>query len=181
MGGMTLMRFCGDFPDVLDERVAGVVFLATAGVVPLPPAVQKAVERATPALGRIGWERVPHYGSDTDLAYVLARRAFGRDPSHLHIELTRQLVAECVPSTTFPSGLGLVTHDAEEALAATHTPALVIGGELDRITPIAFSRRIAASLPDAELHVLEGAGHQLMLERPEQLADLLDAFAKRLN
>ena len=36
MGGMTLMQFCADHPDVLDERVAGVVFLATAGVVPLP-------------------------------------------------------------------------------------------------------------------------------------------------
>ena len=36
MGGMTLMRFCADHPDVLDEHVAGCVFLATAPVVPLP-------------------------------------------------------------------------------------------------------------------------------------------------
>jgi pimeloyl-ACP methyl ester carboxylesterase len=74
-----------------------------------------------------------------------------------------------------------VSHDAEEALAATNTPALVIGGELDRITPVAFSRRMAELLPDAELHVLDDAGHQLMLERPDEVADLLDRFAKRLE
>lgn len=185
MGGMTLMRFCGDHPQVLDERVAGVVFLATAGVVPLPPVVQRVLARATPRLQRLGevrgWERFPRLaGAEGDLPYVLARRVFGRDPSHTHIELTRQLAAACAPSTSFPSGLGLVLHDAEEALAATRTPALVIAGELDTLTPVAFSRRIAELLPDAELHVLDGAGHQLMLERPDELADLLDRFAERL-
>jgi pimeloyl-ACP methyl ester carboxylesterase len=57
---------------------------------------------------------------------------------------------------------------------------LVIGGELDNITPIALSRRIAEHLPQCELHVLPNAGHQLMLERPAEIADLLDAFEKRL-
>lgn len=186
MGGMTLMRFCADHPDVLDERVAGVVFLATAGVVPLPVPVQKALARVSArilALGeRRGFDRLPIVGvGEGDLPYVLARRAFGRDPSHTHIELTRELVAACAPATSWPSGLGLVLHDAEEALAATDTPAMVIGGELDNITPVAFSRRIAELLPDAELHVLDGAGHQLMLERPEELAALLDRFSKRLS
>ena len=49
MGGMTLMQFCADHPDVLDERVAGVVFLATAPVIPVPPGVQRAFRAAGPA------------------------------------------------------------------------------------------------------------------------------------
>jgi pimeloyl-ACP methyl ester carboxylesterase len=185
MGGMTLMQFCGDHPDVLAERVAGVVFLATAPVIPLPVVLQRALRRVAPAVQRVGersgWERLPRLGvGNGDVPYVLARRAFGRSPSHTHIELTRALVAECVPATSWSSGLGLVVHDAEEALAATKTPALVIGGELDRITPVAMSRRIAGLLPDAELHVLPDAGHQLMLERPDEVAELIDAFAARL-
>jgi pimeloyl-ACP methyl ester carboxylesterase len=186
MGGMTLMRFCGDHPDVLGERVAGVVFLATAPVVPLPLFVQRVLRRAAPALhrraDRRGWDSMARLRmQDNDLSYVLTRRAFGRNPSHTHIELTRELGADCEPATLFPSGLGLVVHDAEEALAATHTPSLVIGGELDNLTPAAMSRRIAELLPDAELHILEGAGHMLMLERPEEVAALLDRFAKRLS
>jgi pimeloyl-ACP methyl ester carboxylesterase len=171
---------------VLAERVAGVVFLATAPVVPLPIAVQRAMRAISPTMERIaakrGYERMPRYPMDRgDLPYVLSRRAFGRSPSHTHIELTRQLVAATPPATTFPSGLGLVTHDAEEALQATKTPAMVIGGELDTITPPAMSHRIAHLLDDCELHIFEHAGHQLMLERPTELAELLDKFAARLG
>jgi pimeloyl-ACP methyl ester carboxylesterase len=185
MGGMTLMQFCGDHPDVLRERVAGVVFLATAGVVPIPPVVQKALARLSPRITKLGerrgWDRLPVYGiGEGDVPYLLARRAFGRHPSHTHVELTRELVAATARATSFPSGLGLVLHDAEEALERTDTPSMVIGGELDNITPVAFSHRMAELLPDCELHVLDDAGHMLMLERPHELEELLDRFAKRL-
>jgi len=185
MGGMALMRFCGDHTDVLDERVAGVVFLATAPVVPLPAAVQKALTVLSPRITKVGerrgWDRMPIYRfDDGDVSYLLARRAFGRSPRRAHVELTRQLVADAPPATVFPSGIGLVVHDAEEALAATRTPALVIGGELDGITPVAMSHRMAELLPDVELTVFPDAGHQLMLERPDELADLLDRFSARL-
>jgi pimeloyl-ACP methyl ester carboxylesterase len=185
MGGMTLMRFCADHPEVLADRVAGCVFLATAPVVPIPPGIQRVFQQLAPRLSRFGerggWERLDSRQlTGRDLTYVLARRAFGRDASPLHVQLTADLVAAVPPSTTWPSGIGLLEHDAEEALARTHTPALVIGGELDNITPIALSRRIAEHLPQCELHVLPNAGHQLMLERPAEIADLLDAFEKRL-
>lgn len=185
MGGMTLMRFCGDHPEVLDERVAGVVFLATAPIVPIPALAQRVLKALSPRLSkygdRRGWDSLPRYALDrSDLGYVLTRRAFGRNPSNTHIELTRQLVAATPQATTLPSGIGLLTHDAEEALQATRTPALVIGGELDNITPVAFSHRIAELIQGSELHVLPEAGHQLMLERPTELAELIDRFAARL-
>jgi len=186
MGGMTLMRFCADHPDVLEERVAGCVFLATAPIVPLPPGLQRAFQRMAPRLSqygdRRGWDRfdTKRYAG-SDLTYVLARRAFGRNASPSHVQLTAELVASVPASTTWPSGIGLLEHDAEEALAATRTPSMVIGGELDNITPIALSRRIAEHLPDCELHVFPDAGHQLMLERPSEIADLLDAFGKRVG
>ena len=37
MGGMTLMRFCADHPDVLEERVGGLAFVATAASTPMHP------------------------------------------------------------------------------------------------------------------------------------------------
>ena len=185
MGGMALMQFCADHPDALDERVAGCVFLATSPIVPLPRLVQSALRWAHPRLQglgeRRGWDRAPAPRPPADLEYNLTRRAFGRHPSPLHVELTRQLSGAMVPAAMWPTGLGLVVHDAEAALARTKTPALVIAGELDRVLPVAMSRRIADTLPDATLHVLEGAGHQLMLERPVELAELLDAFAEELG
>ena len=83
-------------------------------------------------------------------------------------------------AAVMPTGLGLLEHDADEALARTDTPSLVIGGELDRLLPPALSRRIADRLPNSELHILAGAGHQLMLERPDEVAELIDRFVKDL-
>ncbi len=186
MGGMTLMRFCADHRDALDERVAGCVFLATAPVIPIPPGVQRVFQQLGPRLTRAGdrwgWDRLDTRRlAGADLSYVLARRAFGRHASPLHVQLTADLVADVSPATTWPTGIGLLEHDADEALARTQTPSMVIDGELDHITPIALSRRIADHLPNSELHVLPDAGHQLMLERPAELADLLEAFRKRIS
>lgn len=183
MGGMALMRFAANHPDVLDDRVAGLVFLATAPVVPLPAAIRNVLAATAPrglALARRPGidDRLPGLSlRPGDLSYALVRGvAFGRPAAPLHVELTRQLVAEAPRSATMGSGLGLHTHDAAESLRATRTPSLVIGGELDRITPVALSRRISECLPDNELHVLPGAGHMLMLERPTEVAGLIDSL-----
>ena len=186
MGGMTLMQFCADHPDALDERVAGCVFLATAPCAPFPPAALKAMRRLSPrmlALGeRRGWDRMPGVNTaGSDVSYVVTRRVFGLDPSPLHVELTRQCAAEMKNSAVLPSAIRIVAHDAEPALRLTQTPSLVIGGELDRLLPAGLSRRIAAALPNSDLHILEGAGHQLMLERPDEVADLIDRFVKDLS
>jgi pimeloyl-ACP methyl ester carboxylesterase len=178
MGGMATMQFAGDHPDVLAERVAGLAFVATTPIVPFPAFVQRLLLRVD--AGRL--DRLPMYRfRPGDVSYAMARRAFGRHPSPLHVELTRELLAECAGPTMIGSGFGMVAHDAEQALAATRTPSLVVGGECDNLLPPAMARRIAELLPDSELHVLEGCGHQIMLERPKELAALLDAFAARLT
>ena len=45
MGGMTVMQFCGDHPAVLDDRVAGVVFVATRAHAVVPALVAGTVRR----------------------------------------------------------------------------------------------------------------------------------------
>ena len=45
----------------------------------------------------------------------------------------------------------------------------------------ASASHLAHLLPDSELVVLRRAGHQLMQERPDELAELLDAFVARIE
>ncbi|MCU1499787.1 MAG: putative hydrolase or acyltransferase of alpha/beta superfamily, partial [Acidimicrobiales bacterium] len=45
MGGMTIMEFSGLYPDVLAERVAGLVFVATRAHQVMPPYVDRLVRR----------------------------------------------------------------------------------------------------------------------------------------
>ncbi len=86
-----------------------------------------------------------------------------------------------VPEALVPSLAGLIEHDARVALRATRTPALVVVGTRDLLTPVPSGRHLAHLLPDAELVVLPKAGHQLMQERPDELAELIDAFVARIE
>ncbi len=61
----------------------------------------------------------------------------------------------------------LPTHDVRAQLASITCPALVLVGELDAETPVAYAEHLAAHLPDARLQVIPGVGHIANLEAPE--------------
>jgi 3-oxoadipate enol-lactonase len=61
-------------------------------------------------------------------------------------------------------------------LGAVQTPTLVAVGEHDKPDFRAIAERLARELPNAELAVIEGAGHLPSMERPEQTADLVRRF-----
>jgi pimeloyl-ACP methyl ester carboxylesterase len=184
MGGMVLMQFAADHHGVLDERVAGLVFLATAPFLGVPAGV------AGRALGIA--DRAAHWDgrrvkipldrfARSDLSLVLARVAFGVDPSPTHVELTRRMLSEVPIEAFVPSGLRLLSHDASEALRATDTPSLVVVGDHDHITPPRYSEALARLLPHARLITLPGCGHQVMLERRVELDDILRDFDGELR
>jgi predicted alpha/beta-hydrolase family hydrolase len=50
--------------------------------------------------------------------------------------------------------------DDEAALAAVSCPTLIVQGEHDALGPLVVLRRIAATNPHVEIHVLKGVGHQ---------------------
>lgn len=69
--------------------------------------------------------------------------------------------------------------DAERAQCAAATmPVLIIRGEADP-RPLGGVRRLAEALPDAELVVLPGRGHQPWRERPDEFRDVLRSFSAR--
>lgn len=60
-----------------------------------------------------------------------------------------------------------------EHAAAVRCPALLILGACDRLTPPRSARRLAATLPDAETVILEGAGHAMLAEQPTRVLEHL--------
>ena len=56
-------------------------------------------------------------------------------------------------------------------------PTLLVWGALDRVTPISGLARARELLRPERCHVIERCGHMAPYERPEQVADLLAAFA----
>jgi pimeloyl-ACP methyl ester carboxylesterase len=61
-------------------------------------------------------------------------------------------------------------------LGGVLTPALVVWGRDDRVVPLECGERYAKALPQARLSIVEGAGHYVEMEQPEELAKLVRAF-----
>lgn len=180
MGGMTAMQFCGDHPDVLAERVDGLVFVATRAHQVLPPYLDRGARRLV-AQGQArvdGGQALPSRATVTTQA---ARLAFGDRPSRRAVEIVAEMGGSMTPESLVPSLSGLIEHDARAALKATKTPSMVIVGTRDLLTPVPSASHLAHLLPDSDLVVLRRAGHQLMQERPDELAELIDAFVARVE
>ena len=69
----------------------------------------------------------------------------------------------------------LVSHDTTRLLADIRQPSLVAVGALDRETPPEYSEYIAHHLPNAQLRVVDDAGHLLNVEAPERVNELITA------
>ncbi len=73
------------------------------------------------------------------------------------------------------SGLELLREtDLRDRLGRLAIPALVIGGQYDRITPPAAGRALAAALPDGSYREIARAGHAPFVSHTEQVAACLE-------
>lgn len=172
MGGMIAQELALRFP----EKVRG---LMLAGTTPGGPrAVRPAVsELAAAGAGLAGKRRTP---GRPWLARLLFSEAFRAQQPERAAELLAFFAAHG------PTAWGAnahwwatVYHDTVARLGQIQAPTLVLHGGEDVFAPLANARLLAAHIPDAELVVLEGAGHAFLLEAPERtfraMTDWLDA------
>jgi pimeloyl-ACP methyl ester carboxylesterase len=69
--------------------------------------------------------------------------------------------------------------DQHALMATIKTPVLVIAGEEDQTFPVAETRAMADSIPNAEFVVMPRTAHLAGLERPEEVNALVEAFLER--
>ncbi len=65
---------------------------------------------------------------------------------------------------------------AEEAARAAAGPLLVVAGETDIMTPARLAAPLVKAAREARVEVIEGAGHMMMIEQPDETLDILKAF-----
>jgi pimeloyl-ACP methyl ester carboxylesterase len=61
-------------------------------------------------------------------------------------------------------------------LGAVRAPALLVWGDDDKVVPLTAGRRYAKALPNADLRVIDGCGHCVDMEKPDELARLVTSF-----
>jgi pimeloyl-ACP methyl ester carboxylesterase len=97
-------------------------------------------------------------------------RCFGAEPATSQLEqwdLNREMTFRIawkpyMYNPTLPHLLGGVA-----------TPALIVWGRDDRIVPLECGERYQKALPNARLEIIDGAGHFVDMEKPDELARLV--------
>lgn len=189
LGGMAIMALAQRHPEVVAQRVAGVVFAATSCGDMMPHDLglrpwQARVIAGGESLFLRGAMRSRWFLNRTMMAKHpgLIRPAmrwlnFGEHPRRSDVTLITRCIADSRPASLVGFRAGFDEHDQIASLAAfRHLPALVLGGTRDRLTPIRHTEKIADELPDATLVRYDGAGHMVLLERAEQVASRIGAL-----
>jgi pimeloyl-ACP methyl ester carboxylesterase len=61
-------------------------------------------------------------------------------------------------------------------LAKVAAPTLVVCGAEDALKPVAHSRAIAEGVREGELVIVPGAGHAVVIEKPEAVCAAIESF-----
>jgi len=98
------------------------------------------------------------------------------------VRALRQMM-EAVPAQTIEHALSAMRDrpDMTEVLTSIKTPTLVLVGDADEITPPAVAQSMQKKLPDAEMVVIQGAGHMSPLEQPAQVNRAIRNFLARIE
>ncbi|WP_299443529.1 alpha/beta fold hydrolase [uncultured Phycicoccus sp.] len=191
MGGMSVMSFAGQHPDIVRDRVLAVALVSTSSggqevtQLGLGPMVGKVVGSIGPGVltrlsrhaGPIGLLRKMGKGVQD---VVVERWAFDSPVSPALVDL----VAEMIFDTSFEVMAAFLPHmdalDLTPSLGALHgVETLVMNGSGDLITPASHSEEILRHVPGAEHVLLEDAGHIIMLEHPGVVTDQLLKLVRR--
>ncbi|TXI50769.1 alpha/beta fold hydrolase [Mycolicibacter arupensis] len=187
MGGMTVLSHARQFPRSYGSRIVGAALISSAA---------KGVSRSplgeilrNPALEAVQFSvryvpNLVHRGRGAArgvIAPILRAASYGTD------QISPSVVAfseEMMHSTPVPTMVGflhaLEVHDESAGLAALATiPTLVACGDHDLLTPVGYSRAMAATLWDCELVIVPGAGHLVQLEEPDVIDDALVRLVER--
>ena len=135
---------------------------------------QRAAQAALVRDGRAG-----------DVLGPLLRRLVAPDTPARRPEV--MTVLETMMFGTLPETLVAALHglaarpDARPQLPGIRVPCLVLGGELDELTPPAVLRELARAIPGARLALLPGAGHVSNLEAADHFNGELHVFLAELD
>lgn len=137
-------------------RVRGLILLATGAHLPVSPTLLQGLkEKVMETLGLIvKWEwakDVPQDWRDQSFKRLL------QTPPHV-------ILGDYYACSRF---------DVRPRLSELTLPTLIIGAEVDRMTPPTLQQDLAGYLPHATLHTIPNAGHMVALEQPNVVTALV--------
>lgn len=92
------------------------------------------------------------------------------------LQLSKQSMLKIRPPVLLGDFLACNEFTAVEHLEKIKKPTLIVCGAEDKMMPPKLSETLRDGIAKSTLHILEGAGHMVMIEKPDEVADLLKKF-----
>lgn len=166
MGGMTVQSLAANHLSVLAERARAIVLVSTAA---------SGLGRGRPdtvaqrVVGSAALERLMR----SPVGHAFVRGAVGKSVRRNHLTLTRDLFVACDPATRAGWLSAMQAMDLREGIARIDLPTTILIGTRDQLTPMSRAAELADTIPGAKLVTLDGFGHMLPLEAPDEVAETI--------
>jgi pimeloyl-ACP methyl ester carboxylesterase len=158
LGGAVALQLALDAPD----RVAGLAVVNAGASLPVSAGLIARVRE--------------DFGAAVEL---IVARAYGPAADDNLKRLGRRMLAQTPPDVLLSDYLACDAFDVSTQLGEVGAPTLVVGAARDKIAPPEWSAALAERLPQAELTLVEDAGHMLPVEYPDKLAGLIRGWLEK--
>ncbi len=159
MGGAIALSFALLYP----TRLAALVLVGTGARLKVHPRVFEALR-----------------GDRNEAAHLLVGWAYAENAPP---ELIRQGEAkwlEASPAVVEGDFLACNAFDLMDEVEKIRLPTLILCGAEDRLTPVKYAEYLHQKIRGSRLLLVPGAGHMVMIERPEEMNRALDAFLQQI-
>jgi pimeloyl-ACP methyl ester carboxylesterase len=181
MGAMTILQYLQHHQSRNTHRITGVGLIATAAVDITRCGLGRLLATRVVSRACALAARIPASAEAVRISAVRASEPIWRLATKKAPTLAAVINAPQLPIVA--GFLDSISHfDGTAAYRVLgRTPTLIMCGTVDLVTPPHHSAAIAAAVSAAEFVDVPGAGHMLMLDRPDVVNDRLDALLERVR
>jgi pimeloyl-ACP methyl ester carboxylesterase len=111
---------------------------------------------------------------------MVHENSFSSETPQNLIELSKRTMLKIRPPILLGDFLACNEFDVTRQLENINVPTLIICGSEDKMAPVKFSESLRDGIANSQLHILDHAGHMVMLEQTEVVADLLKQFIEKV-
>jgi pimeloyl-ACP methyl ester carboxylesterase len=114
-------------------------------------------------------------------AEVIAQWAYSPKSDAKLRKASIQELLEVPAEVTYGDFQACDSFDRMNEIGRIDLPALIVCGEDDALTPVKYSQYMKERIRNARIAVIPGAGHSVMLEKPEELNNVLRSFLAEIR
>jgi pimeloyl-ACP methyl ester carboxylesterase len=158
MGGAITQHFALQLP----HKLSALILVGTGGRLRVHPTILEATADAS------------RFEEAVDM---IIEWSFSDSAPRRLVELAHRRMLEVDHNVIHDDFVACDNFDVMQQVSQIKLPALVICGEADQLTPMKYSEYLLDQLLQARLVRVPDAGHMVMLEQPERVAETAAEFA----